>query len=102
MLQFKKEDSRLIYEYILKTAPPNMTMLDIGARTGKWLVPFVAAFPNSTFHCFECEVCIEGYDHHCPWVTKCIGKGNIKFFYVFVASTFSYLFIMFLTVATIK
>jgi len=53
MLQFKKEDSRLIYEYILKTAPPNMTMLDIGARTGKWLVPFVAAFPNSTFHCFE-------------------------------------------------
>ena len=53
MLHFKKEDTRLIYEYILSTAPKNMTMLDIGARTGKWLVPFVNNLANATFHCFE-------------------------------------------------
>ena len=53
MVSFKKNDTRLIYEYIVKNAPQNMTMLDIGARTGKWLVPFVEAFPNATFHCFE-------------------------------------------------
>jgi len=53
MHQFKKEDSRLIYEYICKTAPKDMVMLDIGSRTGKWLVPFTDAFPDANFHCFE-------------------------------------------------
>lgn len=28
-----------------------------------------------------------GYDHHCPWTSKCIGKGNLKGFYAFVTST---------------
>lgn len=28
-------------------------MLDIGSKTGKWLVPFVNAFPQGEFHCFE-------------------------------------------------
>ena len=53
MPKFKKEDTRLIYEYIRNTAPEDMIMLDIGARTGKWLVPFTDAFPNANFHCFE-------------------------------------------------
>lgn len=30
---------------------------------------------------------IIGYDHHCPWTSKCIGEGNLKGFYVFVIST---------------
>jgi hypothetical protein len=42
---------------------------------------------SKTNHCDDCNVCIEGYDHHCPWTSKCIGKGNIKSFYVFVTST---------------
>jgi hypothetical protein len=29
-------------------------------------------------HCFDCGVCIEGHDHHCPWMGKCIGKKNMK------------------------
>ena len=28
-------------------------------------------------HCHECKVCVESHDHHCPWCSKCIGKGNI-------------------------
>ncbi len=43
-----------------------------------------------TYHCGDCGVCIEGYDHHCPWTSKCIGKGNLKAFYVFVSSTIIY------------
>lgn len=30
---------------------------------------------------------IKGFDHHCPWVSKCVGRGNINGFYVFVFST---------------
>ncbi len=38
-------------------------------------------------HCFECNICVEGYDHHCPWTTKCIGKGNFYSFLIFIAFT---------------
>lgn len=34
-------------------------------------------------HCDECDLCIEGIDHHCPWVGKCIGKKNMKWFISF-------------------
>ena len=31
-------------------------------------------------HCDDCGCCCEGYDHHCPWTSKCVGKGNIFYF----------------------
>jgi len=42
--------------------------------------------PPGTVHCSTCQVCVAGYDHHCPWTGKCIGHGNIFFFKVFVIS----------------
>ena len=27
-------------------------------------------------HCNDCDVCIENWDHHCVFYSKCIGKGN--------------------------
>ena len=36
---------------------------------------------NQAYHCEECEVCIEDYDHHCVFFSKCIGGGNIYFFW---------------------
>jgi hypothetical protein len=48
-------------------------------------------------HCWDCDVCIEGLDHHCPWTSKCIGKGNLVTFYVFVTTScglFIYLIVM--------
>lgn len=35
-------------------------------------------------HCFDCQLCIRGYDHHCPLSGKCIGSGNIIPFYTFL------------------
>ncbi len=29
-------------------------------------------------HCDECDVCIRHHDHHCPWMTKCIGEHNMR------------------------
>ena len=41
---------------------------------------------ENTGHCFDCNVCVEGYDHHCPWTGKCIGKKNLTYFYAFLMS----------------
>jgi hypothetical protein len=34
----------------------------------------------STKHCNVCHRCTEGFDHHCCWLGKCIGKVNYKEF----------------------
>eukprot|EP00923_Selenidium_pygospionis_P055262 GHVN01096360.1.p1 GENE.GHVN01096360.1~~GHVN01096360.1.p1 ORF type:complete len:329 (+),score=41.27 GHVN01096360.1:268-1254(+) len=40
--------------------------------------------PPGSAHCEDCEVCIAGYDHHCPWTSKCIGEDNVCEFYTWV------------------
>ena len=39
-------------------------------------------------HCEECNICIMGYDHHCPWSSKCIGKNNLSMFNKFIFGLF--------------
>ena len=53
---------------------------------------------QNAYHCEDCDVCIEEYDHHCIWVGKCVGKGNIYSFYMFVASIPAFfIFVMFMS-----
>ena len=41
---------------------------------------------ENTCHCFDCNICYEGYDHHCPWTGKCIAKKNTFSFYTFLVT----------------
>lgn len=41
---------------------------------------------KSAFHCEKCKVCIENFEHHYSFATKCIGKGNIRLFKVWLFS----------------
>ena len=50
-------------------------------RCGIW-----RSIEKNTYHCFDCDICIEGYDHHCPWTGKCIAKKNLNAFYIFLVS----------------
>ncbi|KAI8147287.1 DHHC palmitoyltransferase-domain-containing protein [Fennellomyces sp. T-0311] len=40
--------------------------------------------PDRTHHCKECNTCILKMDHHCPWISGCVGHKNYKFFFLFV------------------
>ena len=46
-------------------------------------------------HCTDCGVCVLGHDHHCPWTSKCVGRYNKYFFYIFTTSIFVFIFFTF-------
>ena len=60
------------------------------------LCHFIVDRAKRYVHCERCQCCCEGYDHHCPWTSKCVGKGNIFYFYGMIAMVsvvFAYLII---------
>ena len=43
---------------------------------------------EKTIHCKRCGICIEGYDHHCDCINICVGKKNLKNFYILILCSF--------------
>ena len=56
---------------------------------------------RKTYHCRSCDVCVEGYDHHCPWTSKCIGRGNLCRFYMFLVMVPIFMIYVFVSFATV-
>jgi len=79
--------------FLLNPGYPRNT---IGRRTGKprneyyfcEICKFWIYKDSLASHCFDCNICIEGYDHHCPWTGHCIGKKNLLVFYMFLVGSF--------------
>lgn len=41
---------------------------------------------KKTKHCVQCEICVEGHYNHYLWTSKCIGKNNQMFYFIFLTS----------------
>lgn len=40
--------------------------------------------PPRAHHCHICDTCVLRQDHHCPWLNRCVGLRNHKYFILFL------------------
>lgn len=43
-----------------------------------------------TFHCDKCGICIEKHDHHCGYLSNCVGIYNYRKFFTFIIVAFAH------------
>lgn len=53
---------------------------------GHWCRVCAVEVATASRHCWECNKCIERFDHHCPWLNTCIGGRNYTSFFITVVA----------------
>ncbi|CAB3409345.1 unnamed protein product [Caenorhabditis bovis] len=82
--------------------------LESDPTDGKFCFTCWVPKPKNSHHCRICNRCVREFDHHCPWVKKCIYRQNLRIFVGLLLScliyctTFLAILIIFLVETTKK
>ena len=105
-----EKDETTIIEYEIKESLPSdtysgrdekSTSEDISIYEGRYCMSCHIDIPLRTKHCQDCDMCVATFDHHCSWISKCVGEKNkLKFLnYLFVELLYLILVFNFLLTA---
>lgn len=73
-------DDELIKSFY--TCDPDLLM--VGNTTIRYCQKCKTYKPWRAYHCSKCNQCILRKDHHCPYVGRCVGFANFRYFYMFL------------------
>ena len=75
--------------------------MEAAKRNKLWCTICFLEVGKDSYHCEDCDVCIEEYDHHCVFFSKCIGGGNLMCFWGALGGVlFNFINIAFMLVLT--
>lgn len=83
IIPFAPKCSQDLNEHISKPKSVLITLKNVTTRL-KFCQTCMIYRPPRCSHCSVCNLCVENFDHHCPWIGNCIGKRNYLNFFLFI------------------
>ena len=84
----KKTNGLLSENYANFKYPDNIMDLDVGLYKQRYCATCKIMRPPKASHCWHCDQCVKGFDHHCYFVGNCVGIRNWRNFILFIFYAF--------------